>query len=197
MSSNYFYIFIILLGFTLLYLVTIYIQTLFAFKKNYAHYKCNPLMMPFSASFGENPSDVFNECIQAQHSATTEKYTSNLFSNLEINNNNVAKMNDMNTGSISNQAEFKNIMMGAPSLGDNDSEESSMTGIMPKMGNSQKAISIQTTKLAVASKNVTDVIMANIKGVLVALEAVPVVAEGIFNSPPVQMVLNVGALAGN
>ncbi len=93
-------------------------------------------------------------------------YTSNLFSNLEINNNNVAKMNDMNTGAISNQAEFKNIMMGAPSLGDNDSDESSMTGIMPKMGNSQKAISIQTTKLAVASKNVTDGSLKNMAKIM-------------------------------
>ena len=107
MTSNFFYIFIIFLGFSILYLVTIYIQTLFAFKKNYAEYKCNPLMMPFSAAFGENPVDVFNECIEAQQSSTTEKYTSNLFTNLSNNNDNVSNINSMNSATISDQAEFK------------------------------------------------------------------------------------------
>lgn len=208
MSSNYFYIFIILLGFSILYLVTIYIQTLFAFKKDYTEYKCNPLMMPFSAAFGESPVDVFNECIEAQQSATTDKYTSSLFNNLSTNNENVSAMNDMNVGTIENQAEFKNTIMG-PDLGSSDDLTSSMggdmgsgdgessEGILPQMGNVQKAISIQTTKLASASLNVSNVIMANIKSIVVALEAVPIVIEGVYNSPPVQMVMNVGAMAGN
>ena len=204
MTSNYFYIFVILFGFSILYLVTIYIQTLFAFKKDYAAYKCNPLMMPFSAAFGENPVDVFNECIAVQQSATTDEYTSNLFSNLSTNNDNVSAINSMNAGTISDQADFKNIMMG-PDLGVNDLDsdlpggesDGSGGGILPKMGNTQKAISIQTTKLASASLNVSNVIMANIKSILVALEAIPTVLEGVYNSPPVQMVLNVGGLAGN
>ena len=47
MSYNYFYIFFILTSFAFLYIVTIYLQTLFAFKKDYAKYKCNPIMIPF------------------------------------------------------------------------------------------------------------------------------------------------------
>lgn len=203
MTSNYFYIFIILLGFSVLYLVTIYIQTLFAFKQNYAAYKCNPLMMPFAASFGENPVDVFNECVEAQQSVTTDKYTSSLFNNLSTNNENVSTINDMNVGTIKNQADFKNTIMG-PDLGsssDNstsstDGEESS-EGILPQMGNVQKAISIQTTKLASASLNVSNVIMANIKSIVVALEAVPIAVEGIYKSPPIKMVRTVSNLAGN
>ena len=152
-------------------------------------------MMPFSASFGENPIDVFNECIQAQQSATTEKYSSNLFSNLTTNNENVSDINSMNAGTISDHSSFKNTMMG-PDLGDMSMEGSS-GGILPQMGNTQKAISIQTTKLASASLNVSNVIMANIKSILVALEAIPTVIEGVYNSPPIQMVMNVGALAGN
>ena len=205
MTSNFFYIFIILLGFTILYLVTIYIQTLYAFKKNYTEYKCNPLMMPFSAAFGESPVDVFNECIEAQQSATTDQYTSSLFNNLSTNNENVSAMNDMNVGTIENQADFKNTIMG-PDLGSMEMDDptagvgdssSSNTGILPQMGNTQKAVSIQTTKLASASMNVSNVIMANIKAILIALEAIPIIVEGIYNSPPIQMVKNVGALAGN
>ncbi len=193
MTSNYFYIFIILLGFTCLYLVTIYIQTLYAFKKDYAQYKCNPIMMPFSAAFGENPVDVFNECIQAQQSATTEKYSSNLFTNLSTNNDNVTNINSMNTATITDQADFKNTIMG-PDLGDMGG---SSNGMLPKMGNTQKAISIQTTKIAAASMHVMETIMANIKAIILALEAVPVVAEGVLNSPPLQMVKDIGVLTGN
>tara|TARA_A100001015_G_C14790760_1_gene632979 strand:- start:182 stop:784 length:603 start_codon:yes stop_codon:yes gene_type:complete len=200
MTSNFFYIFIIFLGFSILYLVTIYIQTLFAFKKDYAEYKCNPLMMPFSASFGENPVDVFNECIQAQQSATTEQYSSNLFSNLTTNNDNVSDINSMNAGTISDHSSFKNTIMG-PDLGDmsmeNEDSGESSSGILPQMGNTQKSISIQTIKMASASLNVSNSIMANIKSILVGLEALPTVMEGVYNSPPIQMVMNVGALAGN
>ena len=39
--------------------------------------------------------------------------------------------------------------------------------------------------------------MANIKALILALEGVPIVMEGVLNSPPLQMVLNIGALAGN
>ena len=121
-------------------------------------------------------------------------------------------MNDMNVGTIENQAEFKNTIMG-PDLGSSDDLTSSMggdmdmgmgvgdgessEGILPQMGNVQKAISIQTTKLASASLNVTNVTMATIKSIVVALEALPIVVEGVYNSPPVQMVMNVGAFAGN
>lgn len=201
MTSNYFYIFVIFTGFSILYLVTIYIQTLFAFKQNYTEYKCNPLMMPFSASFGENPIDVFNECIEAQQSTTTEKYSSNLFSNLTTNNENVSAMNDMNVATIQNQSDFKNIMMG-PDLGEmpemsSDGDETSSTGLMPQLGNTQKAVSIQTTKMAAASLNVSNVIMSNVAAILRVLEATPTVIEGVYNSDPIQMVMNIGALAGN
>ena len=70
-------------------------------------------------------------------------------------------------------------------------------GLIPSLGDSQKNISIQTTRMAIASKNVADVLMANIKAIILALEGVPIVMEGVLNSPPLQMVLNIGAIAGN
>ena len=206
MSYNYFYIFFILISFTFLYIVTIYLQTLFAFKKDYAKYKCNPIMILFSAAFGENPKDVFNECIEAEQSKTTDKFTSSLFSNLENSNKNMVDTNSMNAGTIQSQGNFKNQLLGNDNMNmdtDNGSGSSSgmsmggTNGLIPSLGETQKNISIQTTRMAVASKNVTDVLMANIKAIILALEGVPIVMEGVLNSPPLQMVLNIGALAGN
>ena len=200
MSSNYFYIFFILISFTFLYIVTIYLQTLFAFKKDYAKYKCNPIMIPFSAVFGENPTDVFNECIEAEQTKTTDKFTSSLFSNLENSNKNMVDTNSMNAGTIQSQGNFKNDILGNDNIKfDSDTEGSggSSTGLIPSLGESQKNISIQTTRMAIASKNVTDVLMANIKALMLAMEGVPIVMEGVLNSPPVQMVLGISALAGN
>ena len=202
MSYNYFYIFFILTSFVFLYIVTIYLQTLFAFKKDYAKYKCNPIMIPFSAAFGENPKDVFNECIEAEQSKTTDKYTSSLFSNLENTNKNMNDTNSMNAGTIQSQGNFKNQLMGNDNIDNGSGSDSGMSmggtnGLIPSLGDSQKNISIQTTRMAIASKNVADVLMANIKALILALEGVPIVMEGVLNSPPLQMVLNIGALAGN
>ena len=207
MSSNYFYIFFILISFAFLYIVTIYLQTLFAFKKDYAKYKCNPIMIPFSAAFGENPKDVFNECIEAEQTKTTNKFTSSLFSNLENSNKNMVDTNSMNAGTIQSQGNFKNQLLGNDNMkmdmgmGMGSGGDSSMgmgsSGLIPSLGESQKNISIQTTRMAIASKNVVDVLMANIKALILAVEGVPIVMEGVLNSPPLQMVLNIGALAGN
>ncbi len=207
MSSNYFYIFFILISFAFLYIVTIYLQTLFAFKKDYAKYKCNPIMIPFSAAFGENPKDVFNECIEAEQTKTTNKFTSSLFSNLENSNKNMVDTNSMNAGTIQSQGNFKNQLLGNDNMkmdmGMGSGGGSSMgmgmgsSGLIPSLGESQKNISIQTTRMAIASKNVVDVLMANIKALILAVEGVPIVMEGVLNSPPLQMVLNIGALAGN
>ena len=225
MSSNYFYIFFILLSFSFLYIVTIYLQTLFAFKKDYAKYKCNPIMMPFSAAFGENPKDVFNECIGAEQTKTTDKFTAALFSNLESNDKNMETTNNMNAGVIISQGDFKNKllgndnmsfgnsssmmgsdmmgsdmmgsdMMGSNEDGDEDGGEDEGTGLIPALGEAQKNISIQTTRMAVASKNVTDVLMANIKGILILIEAIPIIMKQTLNSPPIQMVKDIGAMAG-
>ena len=206
MSSNYFYIFFILISFAFLYIVTIYLQTLFAFKKDYAKYKCNPIMIPFSAAFGENPKDVFNECIEAEQTKTTDKFTSSLFSNLENSNKNMVDTNSMNAGTIQSQGNFKNQLLGNDNMkmdmdnGIGSGSGMSMggtNGLIPSLGDTQKNISIQTTRMAIASKNVVDVLMANIKALVLAVEGVPIVMEGVLNSPPLQMVLNIGALAGN
>ena len=210
MSSNYFYIFFILLSFSFLYIVTIYLQTLFAFKKDYAKYKCNPIMMPFSAAFGENPKDVFNECIEAEQTKTTDKFTATLFSNLESNDKNMETTNNMNAGVIVSQGDFKNkllgndnmnfgnssSMMGSNEDGGEDGGEDEEAGLIPALGEAQKNISIQTTRMAVASKNVTDVLMANIKGILILVEAIPIIMRQTLNSPPIQMVKDIGAMAG-
>ena len=155
MSYNYFYIFFILISFTFLYIVTIYLQTLFAFKKDYAKYKCNPIMIPFSAAFGENPKDVFNECIEAEQSKTTDKFTSSLFSNLEDSNKNMVDTNSMNAGTIQSQGNFKNQLLGNDNMNmdtDNGTGSSSgismggTNGLIPSLGETQKNISIQTTR---------------------------------------------------
>lgn len=217
MSSYYFYIFFIFLSFGTMYIITIYLQTLFAFKKNYSQYKCNPLVMPFSAAFGENPKDVFNECVEAEQTKTTDKFTEALFSSLESNNKNMEETNNMNAGVIISQGEFKNDLLGNDNMksnysygmsfgeegeegeenGEEKEEEESGGGLLPALGETQKNISIQTTRMAVASKNVTDVLMANIKAIILLLEGVPVVAQGVLNSPPVQMVYDIAGAAGN
>ena len=204
MSSNYYYGGFILISFFLMYLITIYIQTLYAFKKDYAEYKCNPLMMPFAASFGENPVDVFNECLAVQQQSTTDDYTSSLFMNLDNNNVNTTSINDMSSGVITNQSDFKTSLYGEPDMSlSTDLGYSSMssdsvfsTGTIPGLMNAQQNMTILTTKMAAKSKNIMDVIMANLKAILLSLEAAPVMAKGITRSPPIQLVQNVGALAG-
>lgn len=205
MSSNYYYGFFIILSFFIMYLITIYIQTLYAFKKDYAEYKCNPLMMPFAASFGENPVDVFNECLEAQQQATTDDYTSSLFTNLDNNNTNTTSINDMSSGVITNQSDFKTSLYGPSDMSLNtdlgsssksSSNSSFSGGTIPGLMNAQQNMAILTTKMVSKSKNIMDVIMANLKAILLSLEAAPVMAKGITRSPPIQLVQNVGALAG-
>ena len=201
MTSDYFYIFFILISFTIMYVITIYLQTLYAFKKDYSKYKCNPMMIPFSASFGESPTDVFNECLTIQQKSITDDYSSTLFSNLESNNSNTSTINDTNAGNVTNQANFKNTLYGnsdSSSLGNNssNSSDSSNTGTIPKLMTAQQNVSIATTKMVSKSKNIMDVIMANFKAILLTLESAPVMAKGIYRSPPIQLVQDVGALAG-
>ena len=198
MTSDYFYIFFILISFIIMYIVTIYLQTLYAFKKDYSKYKCNPMMIPFSASFGESPVDVFNECLTIQQKSITDDYSSTLFSSLDSNNSNTSTINDISAGNVINQADFKNTLYGYPdssSLG-NNSSDSSKSGTIPQLMTSQQNVAIATTKMVSKSKNIIDVIMANFKAILLTLESAPVMAKGIYRSPPIQLVKNVGALAG-
>lgn len=207
MTSDYFYIFFILISFTIMYIVTIYLQTLYAFKKDYSKYKCNPMMIPFSASFGESPVDVFNECLTVQQKSITDDYSSTLFSNLDSNNSNTSTINDISAGNVINQADFKNTLYGnsdSSSLGNNssdlsdssDSSDSSNSGTIPQLMTAQQNVTIATTKMVSKSKNIMDVIMANFKAILLTLESAPVMAKGIYRSPPIQLVKNIGALAG-
>ena len=201
MSSDYFYIFFILISFTIMYVITIYLQTLYAFKKDYSKYKCNPMMIPFSASFGESPTDVFNECLTIQQKSITDEYSSSLLSNLDSNNSNTSTINDITAGNVMNQANFKDTLYGSSdssSLGINSSfsSDSTNTGTIPQLMTAQQNVAIATTKMVSKSKNIMDVIMANFKAILLTLESAPVMAKGIYNSPPIQLVKNVGALAG-
>ena len=112
MSSNFFYIFFIFLSFLILYLITIYIQALFAFKKNYTNYKCNPMIMPFSSAFGESPIDVFNECLEAKSKNIGDEYTKRYYDSLLDNARQSSAAAESSRQTSESQAEMNNAATG-------------------------------------------------------------------------------------
>lgn len=202
-----FYSFFIILVFVFLYVFTIYIQTFLAFKKDYKKYKCNPMIIPFSGVFGENPQTVFNECVSEQSNIAAKQQTQSVRDNISHASSTSSSTTNLTSGMIESNGQTKNAMFGMPSMStpsigsDGESYYSSSmssSSSTPDMGlfgatlNLQQQIAIQNIKMASASKAVMDTMMANFKTLIMTFKAFPTMARGILNSPPIKIVRNVG-----
>lgn len=192
--SDFTNIIIIIVIFMILYCISLYLQVTLSLKQNYQKNKCNPLVMPFSSSVsGEDPKDVFNECLSKMAKEETDKTTSQVFSSLSSGTGDISSLNDMQAGSVVATQNFSEGAFGPPDT----SSMGGSSGVVPDMLGMQKQIEIQTSKLAYSLANILQVTMAFMRGTLKSVESLPVMAEGVLHSPPIQMVKNVGRLAGN
>ena len=195
--SDFTNIIIIFVIFSILYCISLYLQVILSLKQNYQKHKCNPLVMPFAASIsGENPKDVFTDCLSKMAQEETDKTTSQVFSSLSSGTGDISSLNEMQGGSVVATQNFSEGAFGPPDTSSMGTGGGS-TGAIPDMLGMQKQIEIQTSKLAYSLANILQVTMAFMRGTLKSVESLPVMAEGVINSPPIQMVTNVGRLAGN
>ena len=194
--SDFTNVIIIIVIFSILYCISLYLQVILSLKQNYQKNKCNPLVMPFAPSIsGENPKDVFTECLSKMAQEENDKTSSQMFSSLSSGTSGISSMNDMQGGSVVATQNFSEGAFGPPDTSSMGMDIS--TGALPDMLGMQKQIEIQTSKLAYSLANILQVTMAFMSGTLKSVESLPVMAEGVLNSPPIQMVMNVGRLAGN
>ena len=202
-----FYSFFVIFVFLVLYVVTVYIQAFLAFKKDYKQYKCNPLVIPFAGAFGENPTTVFNDCVMDQQKTQIKQHAKKTNATISNTSTTTSTSSDINSGMVSSQSSSKDTIFGSSSSdksskkssfgsssfstssGSSDDSSSSMFGTS---SNIAKNISIQNTKLAMASKNIMDVMMSNLKAISVSLESLPKMAESVVASTPVKIVKFVG-----
>lgn len=202
-----FYSFFVIFVFLVLYIITVYIQTFLAFKKDYKQYKCNPLVIPFAGMFGENPTTVFNDCVMEQQKKQIKQYAKKTNATISKGSATTSSSMDINSGMVKSQSSSKDSIFGSPSnkkssLGssssfssgssDSDDDSSGNNSMFGTSSNVAKNISIQNTKLAMASKNVMDVMMSNLKAISVSLESFPKMAESVVASTPVKIVKFVG-----
>ena len=103
----------------------------------------------------------------------------------------------MHAGSVVATQHFSECAFGLPDTSSLGDSMGGSTGAVPDMLGMQKQIEIQTSKLAYSLANILQVTMAFMRGTLKSVESLPVMAEGVINSPPIQMVKNVGRLTGN
>ena len=196
--SDFTNVIIIMLIFMILYCISLYLQVVLSLKQNYQKNKCNPLVMPFASSVsGEDPKDVFNECLSKMAKEETDKTTSQVFSSLSSGTGDISSLNEMQAGSVVATQNFSEGAFGLPDTSSLGDYMGGSTGAVPDMLGMQKQIEIQTSKLAYSLANILQVTMAFMRGTLKSVESLPVMAEGVLYSPPIQMVKNVGRLAGN
>lgn len=198
-----FYSFFVIFVFLVLYLVTVYIQAFLAFKKDYKQYKCNPIVIPFSGMFGENPTTVFNDCVMEQQKTQLKTYSKKTSATISKSSATTSTSANINSGMVSSQSSSKDSIFGSSSkksssgsgssssfsMGSGSSSGGSMFGSSSSIA---KNISIQNTKLAMASKNIMDVMMSNLKAISVSLQSIPKMAESVVASTPVKIVKFVG-----
>ena len=99
--SDFTNVIIIMLIFMILYCISLYLQVILSLKQNYQKNKCNPLVMLFAPSIsGENPKDVFTECLSKMAQEENDKTSSQMFSSLSSGNSDISSLNEGKAGSV-------------------------------------------------------------------------------------------------
>ena len=178
-------------------------QAFLAFKKDYKQYKCNPLVIPFAGMFGENPTTVFNDCVMDQQKSQIKQYSKKTSATISKGSATTSMSANINSGMVTSQSSSKDSIFGSSSSKKSSSGSSGSSSfsfgssgsggsMFGTSSNIAKNISIQNTKLAMASKNIMDVMMSNLKAISVSLQSLPKMAESVVASTPVKIVKFVG-----